>query len=90
MTLPDVSWRPVYESGFGRDETLMDAFYRPFLSEVVRYDRLAGYLSLRSLANALEGVDSLLETEGRVRVIAGADLQEREKGALFPDSDEPL
>ncbi len=90
MTLQDISWRPVYESGFGRDETLMNAFYRPFLGEVVRYDRLAGYLSLRSLANALEGVDSLLETEGKVRVIAGADLQEREKGALFPDSDEPL
>ena len=90
MSLQDVSWRPVYESGFGRDETLMDAFYRPFLSEVVRYDRLAGYLSLRSFASALEGVDSLLETEGQVRVIAGADLQEREKGALFPDSDEPL
>ena len=90
MSLQDVSWRPVYESGFGRDETLMDAFYRPFLSEVVRYDRLAGYLSLRSLASALEGVDSLLETEGQVRVIAGADLQERERGALFPDSDEPL
>lgn len=90
MSLQDISWRPVYESGFGRNETLMDSFYRPFLSEVVRYDRLAGYLSLRSLASALEGVDSLLETEGQVRVIAGADLQEREMGALFPDSDEPL
>jgi len=90
MTLQDVSWRPVYESGFGSDVTLMDTFYRPFLSEVIRYDRLAGYLSLRSLANALEGVDSLLETEGQVRVIAGADLQEQERGALFPDSDEPL
>jgi len=90
MTLRDVSWNPVYESRFGIDETLMDTFYRPFLSEVVRYDRLAGYLSLRSLANALEGVDSLLETEGTVRVIAGADLQEPEKGAMFPDTDEPL
>lgn len=90
MTLQDVSWRPVYESGFGSDETLMEAFYRPFLSEVSRYDRLAGYLSLRSLAYALEGVDSLLETEGHVRVIAGADLQEREKGMMFPDSNEPL
>lgn len=90
MTLRDVSWRPVYESGFGSDETLMEAFYRPFLSQVVRYDRLAGYLSLRSLAGALEGVDSLLESDGQVRVIAGADLQAREKGAFFPDADEPL
>ncbi|MFC6977341.1 hypothetical protein ACFQL1_25600 [Halomicroarcula sp. GCM10025709] len=68
----------------------MERFYRPFLDEIIRYDRLAGYLSLRSLAHALEGVDSLLETDGTVRVIAGADLQKREKGAMFPDADEPL
>lgn len=43
MTLQNVSWRPAYESEFGRDETLMDAFCRPFLSEVVRYSWLAGY-----------------------------------------------
>ena len=90
MTLRDVSWDPVYESAFRTDRTLMKTFYRPFLNEVMRYDRLAGYLSLRSLAHALEGVDSLLETGGTVRVIAGADLQKREKGAMFPDTDEPL
>jgi len=90
MSLQDVSWEPVYESDFRTDRTLMQTFYRPFLNEVIRYDRLAGYLSLRSLAHALEGVDSMLETEGTVRVIAGADLQKREKGAMFPDADEPL
>lgn len=90
MTLRDVSWEPVYESEFRTNRTLMETFYRPFLNEVIRYDRLAGYLSLRSLAHALEGVDSLLETDGTVRVIAGADLQKREKGAMFPDADEPL
>ncbi|WP_433629614.1 helicase-related protein [Halomicrococcus sp. NG-SE-24] len=90
MTLKDVSWEPVYESEFQSNRTLMRTFYRPFLEEVIRYDRLAGYLSLRSLAHALEGVDSLLETSGTVRVIAGADLQKREKGAMFPDADEPL
>ncbi|ELZ06168.1 putative DEAD/H helicase [Natrialba chahannaoensis JCM 10990] len=90
MTLQDVSWEPVYESEFRTNRTLMETFYRPFLDEVIRYDRLAGYLSLRSLAYALEGVDSLLETDGTVRVIAGADLQKREKGAMFPDADEPL
>lgn len=90
MTLRDVSWEPVYESEFRTNRTLMETFYRPFLNDVIRYDRLAGYLSLRSLAHALEGVDSLLETDGTVRVIAGADLQKREKGAMFPDADEPL
>ncbi|WP_265109161.1 DEAD/DEAH box helicase [Halosolutus halophilus] len=90
MSLQDVSWEPVYESEFRTNRTLMETFYRPFLDEVIRYDRLAGYLSLRSLVHALEGVDSLLETDGTVRVIAGADLQKREKGAMFPDADEPL
>ncbi len=90
MSLQDVHWEPVYESEFRSNRTLMETFYRPFLKEVIRYDRLAGYLSLRSLAHALEGVDSLLETGGTVRVIAGADLQKREKGAIFPDADEPL
>ena len=90
MSLQDVSWDSVYESEFGTNRTLMETFYRPFLNEVIRYDRLAGYLSLRSLAHALEGVDSLLESDGTVRVIAGADLQKREKGAMFPDADEPL
>ena len=90
MSLQDVSWDSVYESEFGTNRTLMETFYRPFLNEIIRYDRLAGYLSLRSLAHALEGVDSLLETEGTVRVIAGADLQKREKGAMFPDANEPL
>ena len=89
MILCDRRWNPVYESGFSSN-SLTDAFYRPFLSEVERYDRLAGYLSLRSLAHALEGIDSMLETGGKIRVIAGADLQERERGAMFPDADEPL
>ena len=90
MSLQNVSWEPVYESEFRTNRTLMETFYRPFLNEVIRYDRLAGYLSLRSLAHALEGVDSILETDGTVRVISGADLQKREKGAMFPDADEPL
>ncbi|KAB7518811.1 helicase-related protein [Halosegnis rubeus] len=90
MTLKNVSWKPVYESRYDADQSLMETFYRPFLGELVRYDRLAGYLSLRSLAVALEGVDSMLETDGTVRIIAGADLQKREKGAFFPDADAPL
>ena len=52
MTLRDVSWEPVYESEFRTNRTLMETFYRPFLNEVIRYDRLAGYLSLRSLSTS--------------------------------------
>lgn len=69
MTLQDASWRPVYESGFGRNETL-GSFYRFSLGEVVRYDGLAGYIALRRLTNALEDVDTLLKTEVQKRAAA--------------------
>jgi superfamily II DNA or RNA helicase len=78
-------WQRTYETG---QDDLFEEFYRPFLQGTTRYDRVAGYLSLRGLASALEGVDSMLETDGQIRVIAGADLREQEKGILFPDQDE--
>ncbi|ERG97746.1 MAG: superfamily II DNA/RNA helicase, SNF2 family, partial [Haloquadratum sp. J07HQX50] len=82
---PQHDWQRTYETG---QDDLFEDFYQPFLRDATQYDRIAGYLSLRGLASALEGVDSLLETDGQVRVIAGADLREREKGVLFPDRDE--
>lgn len=82
---PQRDWQRTYETG---QDDLFEEFYRPFLDDATRYDRVAGYLSLRGLASALEGVDSMLETDGQVRVIAGADLREYEKGVLFPDRDE--
>lgn len=82
---PRHNWQRTYETG---QDDLFGDFYRPFLRDATQYDRIAGYLSLRGLASALEGVDSLLETDGQVRVIAGADLRERERGVLFPDRDE--
>lgn len=68
MSLQNLSWRPVYESGFGRDE-ILGSFYRPFFGEVVRYNQFAGHLSLRNLANALEDVDSLLKAEAQERAV---------------------
>lgn len=89
MTLRDIQWNPVYESSFS-GESLTDSFYRPFLREATEYDRLAGYLSLRGLAHALEGIDSLLETDGTVRIIAGTDLSKPDRQLLFPDVNAPL
>lgn len=90
MSLQDVDWEPVYERQFDSDTSLINDFYRPFLSKIEQYDRLAGYLSLRSLAVGLEGVDSFLQSGGDIRVIAGGDLRHQEKGMYFPDGDDPL
>jgi len=64
----------VYESNFRGEETLVGAFYQPMLSEAVQYDRLAGYLSLQNLADALQGVESAFETDGEIRIIASKKL----------------
>ncbi|CCC40144.1 DEAD/DEAH box helicase [Haloquadratum walsbyi] len=78
------SWQLTYESG---TDDLFTDFYEPFLSEAEQYNRIAGYLSLRGLAAALEGVDSMLETDGEIRVITGADLQQREREYLLTDTE---
>lgn len=88
--LRNTSFENTYESRFEDGETLVDRFYRPLLEEIRWYDRIAGYLSLQSLANALEGVDELLQKDGKIRVIAGSELYESDKDILFPDEDEPL
>ncbi|WP_276997655.1 phospholipase D-like domain-containing protein, partial [Haloquadratum walsbyi] len=80
----DNSWQLTYESG---TDDLFTDFYQPFLSEAKKYNRIAGYLSLQGLAAALEGVDSMLETDGTIRVITGADLQQREKEHLLTDAE---
>lgn len=88
--LRNTSFDNTYESEFGDGEKLIDQFYRPLLSEIRWYDRIAGYLTLQSLANALEGVDQLLKKDGKIRVIAGSELYESDKDILFPDENDPL
>ena len=88
--LRNASFENTYESRFEDGETLVDRFYRPLLEEIRWYDLIAGYLSLQSLANALEGADALLQKDGRIRVIAGSELYESDKDVLFPDEDAPL
>lgn len=88
--LRNIQFENTYESRFEDGDTLVDRFYRPLLEEVRWYDRIAGYLSLQSLANALQGTDALLQKDGRIRVIAGSELYESDRDILFPDEDDPL
>jgi SNF2 family DNA or RNA helicase len=94
MGFKEYRWAPVYESRFqhtaGNKGTLVSDFYRPALSQAVQYDRLAGYLDLKSLASALQGIDSILETEGEIRLIASVQLDEQNKPVLTNDENPPL
>ena len=66
--------------------TLVQQFYRPLLSEAVNYDRLAGYLSLQNLADALQGIESAFESDGEIRIIASKQLSQENKPVLTDDA----
>ncbi|MDL5360395.1 DEAD/DEAH box helicase [Halalkalicoccus sp. NIPERK01] len=86
MGLPETDWQRVYESTFRGNKTLVSSFYRPLLRESVQYDRLAGYLSLQNLADALQGIESAFESDGEIRIIASKRLSQENKPVLTDDA----
>jgi SNF2 family DNA or RNA helicase len=86
MTFRDYDWDRVYESNFRGCETLVAAFYQPMLSKAVQYDRLAGYLSLQNLSDALQGIESAFESDGKIRLIASKQLSRENKPVLTDDA----
>ncbi|WP_336036668.1 DEAD/DEAH box helicase [Halobacterium yunchengense] len=86
MTFRQKEWNRVYESNFRGSETLVTLFYRPLLSEARYYDRLAGYLSLQNLADALQGIESAFESDGEIRIIASKRLSQENKPVLTDDA----
>lgn len=86
MGFKDLDWYRVYESNFRGGQTLVGKFYRPMLSEALQYDRLAGYLSLQNLADALQGIESAFESNGEIRIIASKRLSQENKPVLTDDA----
>ncbi|MFC4357994.1 helicase-related protein [Halobium salinum] len=86
MGLSGIDWKRVYESTFRGNKTLVGSFYRPLLRESIQYDRLAGYLSLQNLADALQGIESAFESDGEIRIIASKQLSQENKPVLTDDT----
>ena len=81
--LRDHTWQESFTSSQGN---LLEGFYRPALQESIRYWRITGYFSSRSLLQVLDGVEQLVlaspdgQGHGQMRLITGffmsrADLQ---------------
>jgi len=77
--LRDTAWRLKYTPD---DGDLVRLFYVPALRSAVRYDRLTGYFSARALALAARGVEGLIVNNGRMRLIVGCTLDEKEVEAV--------
>ncbi len=88
-SLTSRSWEPIYESrSNGSGSHLVEDFYIPALEQSVRYDRIAGYFSSSALAVASRGIDTLLENEGEMRLVVGAELYETDRPVLETLTDE--
>jgi hypothetical protein len=81
--LREYEWQESFTSS---QDNLLEGFYRPALQESIRYWRITGYFSSRSLLQVLDGVEQLVlaspdgRGHGQMRLITGffmsrADLQ---------------
>jgi len=86
MSFQRFDWERVYESNFQGSSSLVGDFYRPILSRAVRYDRLAGYLSLQNLADAQQGIETAFESDGEISIIASKPLGTENNPALTDEA----
>jgi SNF2 family DNA or RNA helicase len=87
--LAEISWKRRFSSSL---ESLLDGFYKPALIDAVRYWRITGYFTSRSLLQVLDGVEQLVASSpdgrghGQMRLITGVFLNEADIQALAAGS----
>lgn len=80
---PD-SFRAVgLRSTYSPDDRPFDTFYVPLLSRATHYDRAVGYWSAAELQLAAQGTAHFLANGGRMRLIVGAQLAQRDVDAVM-------
>jgi hypothetical protein len=87
--LRDHQWQRRFSSSL---ESLLEGFYKPALMNAVRYWRITGYFTSRTLLQVLEGVEQLVASSpdgrghGQMRLITGVFLNEADIRALAAGS----
>ena len=94
MSLKNYDWQYSYKTSQlrkqGKPVDILREFYIPFLQRIVRYDRVAGYFRSSSLALASRGMTALISRNGKVRIIAGADMSPQDVQAVIDGQLAPL
>lgn len=80
MSLQDINIKSTYRSG---TDNILNDFYIPVLKEMKKYDRAVGYFSTSLLIYALQGVRSIVENNGEMRLIVGFPLKAEEFEAML-------
>jgi len=78
MSLRDLKLKISY----GPHDNGLREFFIPAMTASVRYDRAAGYFSSSMLAVAAAGVSQLVLNGGKMRLLCGADLSEKDVEAI--------
>lgn len=81
----DLVLKTVYRTG---DDDLFNDFYRPVLSQAIRYDRAVGFFSSSIIASNIKGISELIKKNGTMRLVIGNPLSEDEFEAIKYASEE--
>lgn len=68
MSLKDISIRGSYT---GKGKQILDDFLLPTLKESIKYNRITGYYTIESLLAISQGIETLFENNGTMRLIIG-------------------
>lgn len=68
---------------YSPDDRPFETFYLPLLSRAVTYDRAVGYWSAAELQYAAQGTAHFLANGGKMRLIVGAQLAQRDVKAVM-------
>ena len=84
IMLRDRKWVPGYTSD---DGSLAEQFYIPALMDAVAYSRGTGYFTADSLARNVRGIEGLIQNKGKMRLLVGCTLDEKEVDAIRQGED---
>lgn len=79
MTYQDLGIKYIYDSD---EDSILEDFYIPALSLTTKYDRAVAYFSLGVLVYAIQGLDGLVKSNGKMRLIIGDTLSDDEYEAV--------
>ncbi len=87
ITFKDVRWHPSYKTSSLRPDgspvDILHDFYIPVLKIAIKYDRIAGFFRSSSLAIASQGFSAFTNSDGRMRLVVGADLAPQDVAAIL-------
>jgi len=86
MSLKSISLNKAYSSD---SDDILYGFYIPSLKESIKYDRLAGFFSSKSLAIAARGILGLIEKGGTMRLIVSPKLDKNDLEIIIDSYKEP-